>query len=84
MNHGKCHPQREDYDLLTLVVIRLGDTEFRELEEEGRKEVAFRMFSKDQTPEMVSDIIERPMEYTMELHRQYVEMVHEKGNYTTE
>ena len=153
LNHGKCHPQREDYDLLTLVVIRLGDTEFRELEEEGvpternnmmeflhaimyphtkgflttvkkyidfseneelwregdnmiglgmsiakesweegrksgleegRKEVAFRMFSKDQTPEMVSDIIERPMEYTMELHRQYVEMVHEKGNYTTE
>ena len=48
------------------------------------KEVAFRMFSKDQTPEMVSDIIEKPMEYTMELHRQYVEMVHENGNYTTE
>ena len=48
------------------------------------KEVAFRMFSKDQTLEMVSDIIEKPMEYTMELHRQYVEMVHENENYTTE
>lgn len=50
-------------------------------EEIGKREVAFRMFSKDQTPEMVSDIIEKPMEYTMELHRQYVEMVHEKGTY---
>ena len=51
---------------------------------EKEYKITFRMFSKDQTPEMVSDIIEKPMEYTMELHRQYVEMVHENGNYAME
>ena len=35
LNYGECNPQREDYDLLTLVIIRLGDKVFQELEKAG-------------------------------------------------
>jgi hypothetical protein len=27
-NYGSCHPRKEDYDLMTLVIIRLGDREY--------------------------------------------------------
>jgi hypothetical protein len=27
-NYGNCHPMKEDYDLMTLVIIRLGDMEY--------------------------------------------------------
>ncbi len=192
-NYGNCRPNRADYDLLTLVVIRLGDSVFREMEEkevngmmeflhaimyphteefltkikkyidfseneelwkevdsvtglgmsigrecyekghsagleegrksgleEGRKsgleegrrsgleegrrsgleegrrsglkegleeekkEVAFRMFSMNQTPEMVSNTIKKPMEYTLELQKKYLQTVNENSAYTTE
>ena len=31
-NYGKCHPEKKNYDLLTLVIIRLGNQIFREME----------------------------------------------------
>ena len=156
-NYGKCHPEKKDYDLLTLVIIRLGNQMFREMEIEEKEKageyadkngmleflhaimyphkdnfletvkkyinfsenkelwrevdqmtglgmkigeecysqgwdagrqsgwnegqeagedkkersVAFHLFDRNQSLEDVSDIIERPMEYTMELRREY-------------
>ena len=35
LNYGECYPRKEDYDLLTLVIIRLGDKVFRESEKAG-------------------------------------------------
>ena len=35
LNYGECHPRKDDYDLLTLVIIRLGDKVFRESEKAG-------------------------------------------------
>ena len=52
--------------------------------EEEKKEVAFRMFSMNQTPEMVSDTIKKPMEYTLELQKKYLQTVHENSTYTAE
>ncbi len=174
-NYGKCHPKKEDYDLLTLVIIRLGDQIFREMEidekekaeeytdkngmleflhaimyphkdnfletvkkyidfsenkelwrevdqmtglgmkigeecwEEGRqvgwnegrqsgwdegqksgielgatekeKSIAFRMFSRNNPLENVSDTLGISMDYTIELHQQYEHMVHEESKY---
>lgn len=31
--YGKCRPLKENYDLLTLVLIRLGDEVYQELED---------------------------------------------------
>ena len=52
--------------------------------EEEKKEVAFRMFSMNQTPEMVSNTIKKPMEYTLELQKKYLQTVNENSAYTTE
>ena len=35
-NYGKCHPARENYDMLTLVIIRLGDTVFQGIEDKDK------------------------------------------------
>ena len=32
LNYGECYPRKDDYDLLTLVIIRLGDSVFRGME----------------------------------------------------
>ena len=178
-NYGKCHPEKKDYDLLTLVIIRLGNQIFREMEndekekageyadkngmleflhaimyphkdnfletvkkyidfsenkelwrevgkmtglgmkigkecwEEGRqvgwdegwdegrqsgwdegqksgielgatekeKSIAFRMFSRNNPLENVSDTLGISMDYTIELHQQYEHMVHEESKY---
>ena len=50
-------------------------------EEKKERSVAFRLFEKNQPLEYVSDIIERPMEYTMELRREYDCKVHEESKY---
>ncbi len=35
-NYGECHPQEENYDLLTLVIIRLGDSTFQEIDDKDK------------------------------------------------
>ena len=48
---------------------------------EKEKDIAFRMFSKNNPLENVSDTLGISMDYTMELHRQYEHMVHEEAKY---
>ena len=50
-------------------------------EEKKERSVAFHLFEKNQSLEYVSDIIERPMEYTMEVRREYDRKVHEESKY---
>ena len=50
-------------------------------EDKKERSVAFHLFEKNQSLEDVSDIIERPMEYTMELRREYDCKVHEESKY---
>ena len=38
-NYGNCSPAKENYDMLTLVVIRLGDENYRELEDADKNNV---------------------------------------------
>ncbi|MCI9530808.1 MAG: hypothetical protein HFH38_03490 [Lachnospiraceae bacterium] len=38
-NFGKCNPVRENYDLLTLVIIRLGDKVFHGIEDKGKNDM---------------------------------------------
>ena len=48
------------------------------------KKGAFRLFERVQSLEYISDIIDRPMEYTMELCREYYCKVHEESKYGKE
>ena len=38
-NYGKCNPVKENYDMLTLVVIRLGDKVFHEMEDKEKNDM---------------------------------------------
>lgn len=38
-NYGKCNPLRENYDVLTLVIIRLGDKIFHEIEDKEKNDM---------------------------------------------
>ena len=57
---------------------------WNEGQEREKRSVAFRLFEKNQPLEYVSDIIERPMEYTRELRREYDCRVHEESKYGEE
>ena len=50
-------------------------------EEREKRNVAFRLFERNQSLEDVSSIIDRPMEYTLELRQEYERKVHEKSKY---
>ena len=50
-------------------------------EEREKRSVAFRLFERNQSLEDVSSIIDRPMEYTMELRQEYERKVHEDSKY---
>ena len=38
-NYGKCHPAKKNYDLLSLVIIRLGDEAFRGIEDKAKNDM---------------------------------------------
>ena len=38
-NYGKCNPVKENYDMLTLVIIRLGDKVFHEMEDKEKNDM---------------------------------------------
>ncbi len=38
-NYGKCNPARKNYDMLALVIIRLGDKTFHEIEDKGKNDM---------------------------------------------
>ena len=38
-NYGQCNPVRENYDMLTLVIIRLGDKIFHEIEDKEKNDM---------------------------------------------
>ena len=38
-NYGKCHPAKKNYDLLSLVVIRLGDGAFRGIGDKAKNDM---------------------------------------------
>ena len=48
---------------------------------ENNKDIAFRLFAKNNPLEDVSDTLGISMDYTLELHQQYEHRVHEKSNY---
>ena len=48
---------------------------------EKEKSIAFRMFSRNNPLENVSDTLGISMDYTIELHQQYEHMVHEEAKY---
>ena len=48
---------------------------------ENNKDIAFRLFAKNNPLEDVSDTLGISMDYTLELHQQYEHMVQEESNY---
>ena len=48
---------------------------------ENNKEIAFRLFAKNNPLEDISDTLGISMDYTLELHQQYEHMVQEESNY---
>ena len=48
---------------------------------ENNKNIAFRLFAKNNPLEEVSDTLGISMDYTRELHQQYEHRVHEESNY---
>ena len=48
---------------------------------EKEKDIAFRLFAKNNPLEDVSDTLGISMDYTLELHQQYEHMVQEELNY---
>ena len=48
---------------------------------EKEKNIAFRLFAKNNLLEDVSDTLGISMDYTLELHQQYEHMVQEETNY---
>ena len=57
------------------------DEGWKEGIKEKEKNIAFRLFAKNNPLEDISDTLGISMDYTLELHQQYEHMVQEESNY---
>ncbi len=76
-NYGKCHPKKKDYDLLTLVIIRLGDQIFRKMEVE-EKEKAGEYADKNGMLEFLNAIMYPHKDNFLETVKKYIDFSENK------
>ena len=69
---------------MTGLGMKIGEECWEEGARETRQDIAFRMFSRNDSLEDISDILGISMDYTLELRQEYERKVHEESKYGAE